>query len=89
MIFGFASLISGFEMPELQPTPVLLLGSPDEIQAVCTADFRFVDLWVMLAIGIVRYLQERHEFPVAPGVPDFVMSSLWGCGVTLCTDRTP
>ena len=40
------------------------------------AEFRFFDLWTMLAIGILGYFLERHRFPLAPVVLGFVMGPL-------------
>jgi putative tricarboxylic transport membrane protein len=40
------------------------------------ADFRFFDLWVMLAVGICGYYLERFRFPLAPVVLGFVMGPL-------------
>ena len=41
------------------------------------ADFRFFDLWVMLAIGILGYILEKYKFPLAPVVLGFVMAPLF------------
>jgi len=40
------------------------------------ADFRFFDLWIMLAIGILGYFLEKSEIPLAPVVLGFVMCPL-------------
>jgi putative tricarboxylic transport membrane protein len=40
------------------------------------AEFRFFDLWVMLAVGILGFFLERHHFPLAPVVLGFVMGPL-------------
>lgn len=40
------------------------------------ADFRFVDLWIMLLVGILGYFLERFRFPLAPVVLGFVMGPL-------------
>lgn len=40
------------------------------------ADFRFFDLWVMLAVGVLGYYLERFRFPLAPVVLGFVMGPL-------------
>jgi putative tricarboxylic transport membrane protein len=40
------------------------------------ADFRFFDLWVMLAVGIAGYYLEKYRFPLAPVVLGFVMGPL-------------
>jgi len=41
-----------------------------------TAEFRFFDLWVMFAVGVLGYYLERFRFPLAPVVLGFVMGPL-------------
>lgn len=40
------------------------------------AEFRFFDLWVMLAVGVLGFFLERFRFPLAPVVLGFVMGPL-------------